>query len=111
MPAASRKVIVSVEEIVDTETLRKRPEKTILPGFMVDALVEVPFGAHPTSFYPDYGYDSRFHREWAAISRDDAAVSELMDRCIIKPENQQQYLDAVGGEEIISRIQQWDESP
>jgi glutaconate CoA-transferase subunit A len=110
MPAASKQVIVSVEEIVDSEQLREHPEKTILPGFMVDAVVEVPFGAHPTSFFPDYGYDSRFHRDWAAGSRDDATVSELIERCVLKPENQQQYLDAVGGEETISRICQWEES-
>ena len=45
MPQAARRVIVSAEEIVDSAVLRKHPERTILPGFVVDAVVEAPFGA------------------------------------------------------------------
>ena len=50
MPMAAKRVIVTAEEIVDTEILRRNPDRTILPGFIVDAVVEVPYGAHPTSF-------------------------------------------------------------
>jgi glutaconate CoA-transferase subunit A len=106
MPHAARKVIVSAEEIVDSEVLRRHPEKTILPGFMVDAVVEVPFGAHPTSFFPNYTYDDKFHLEWAAASRDDKTAAELIARYVLAPENQQQYLDIVGGQETISRIKE-----
>lgn len=109
MPKAARKLIVSAEEIVDSEVLRKHPEKTILPGFMVDAVVEIPFGAHPTSFFPNYGYDSHFHLEWAAASRDALSAAELIDRYVLRPQDQQQYLDAVGGEETIDRIRNWEE--
>lgn len=105
MPKAAKRIIVSVEEIVDTEVLRRHPEKTILPGFMVDAVVEVPFGAHPTSFFPNYGYDNRLHIEWAAAAREDESAAELISRYVLEPENQQQYLDAVGGDETILRIQ------
>jgi glutaconate CoA-transferase subunit A len=110
MPKAAKRVIVSAEEIVDTEVLRRHPERTILPGFMVDAVVEVPFGAHPTSFYPNYGYDSRLHLEWAAAARDDDAAAELMNRYVLGPENQKQYLEAVGGKETINRIRNWEEN-
>jgi len=109
MPKAAKRVIVSAEEIVDTEVLRRHPEQTILPGFMVDAVVEVPFGAHPTSFFPNYGYDSRFHLEWAAAARDDDSAAELISRYVLGPENQQQYLDVVGGVETIDRIRNWEE--
>lgn len=109
MPKAAKCVIVSAEEIVDTEVLRRHPEQTILPGFIVDAVVEVPFGAHPTSFFPNYGYDSRFHLEWAAAARDDDSAAELISRYVLGPENQQQYLDVVGGVETIDRIRNWEE--
>ena len=85
MPKAAKRVIVSTEEIVDSEVLRRNPGQTILPGFMVDAVVEIPFGAHPTSFYPNYGYDSRFHREWAAAARDDGRAAKLIDRYVLGP--------------------------
>jgi glutaconate CoA-transferase, subunit A len=110
MPKAAKRVIVSVEEIVDTEVLRRHPERTILPGFMVNAVVEVPFGAHPTSFYPDYGYDSRLHLEWAKAARDDDSAAKLIERYILEPENQQQYLEAIGGVDTIDRIRNWQES-
>lgn len=109
MPMAARKVVVSAEEIVDSEVLREHPEKTILPGFMVDAVVEVPFGAHPTSFYPNYGYDSRFHLEWAEASGDKGLAMELIERYVLRPGNQQQYLEAVGGDQTIERISSWEE--
>jgi len=110
MPKAAKRVIVSAEEIVDTEVLRRHPERTILPGFMVNAVVEVPFGAHPTSFFPNYGYDSSFHLEWAGAARDDDAAAELIRRYILEPQDQQQYLEAVGGDETIDRILGWEEA-
>jgi len=108
MPKAARRVIVTAEKIVDSEVLRRHPDRTILPGFMVDAVVEVPYGAHPTSFFPYYGYDSQFHREWTAVSRDDAAASEFLQRYVLTPASQKEYLDAVGGESCLERIRQWE---
>ena len=77
---------------------------------MVDAVVEVPYGAHPTSFYPNYGYDNRLHLEWAAAARDDDEVAKLMKHYVLGPENQQQYLEVIGGIETINRIRNWEES-
>jgi glutaconate CoA-transferase subunit A len=97
MPKAARTVIVTVEEIVDTEVLRRDPDRTVLPGFVVDAVVEVPYGAHPTSFFPRYGYDTALHEQWAQAARDDAAAAEFLDRYVRTPASQVEYLDAVGG--------------
>ena len=47
MACASRRVIVSAEEIIDTETIRRAPDRTIIPWYVVDAVVEAPFGSHP----------------------------------------------------------------
>jgi glutaconate CoA-transferase subunit A len=110
MPKAARRVIVSAEEIVDSEVLRGHPEQTILPGFMVDAVVEAPFGAHPTSFFPNYGYDSQFHRDWIAISRDEEQASEFMQKHVVSPANQQEYLETVGGQTALDRITRWEEA-
>jgi glutaconate CoA-transferase subunit A len=96
MPKAAKHVIVTTEEIVDTEILRRNPDRTILPGFIVDAVVEVPYGAHPTSFFPNYAYDSRFHRAWAEAARDDQKTSAFMDQYVRKPSTQKEYLEAVG---------------
>lgn len=60
---AAKKVIVTCEEIVGVESLKKRPQSVAIPGFCVDAVVEVPFGAYPTACYRYYDYDPVF-LEW-----------------------------------------------
>jgi hypothetical protein len=75
-----------------------------LPGFIVDAVVEVPYGAHPTSFFPYYAYDSKFHRAWVEAARDDQKAASFLDRYVRTPATQQEYLEAVGGAELIDRL-------
>lgn len=105
MPQAAKKVLVTVEEIVDSEALRQHPERTVLPGFVVDAVVEAPHGAHPTSFYPRYGLDDAFHERWVSVSRDDGAAAAFLDRYVRAPSGQPAYLEAVGGPAAIERIE------
>jgi glutaconate CoA-transferase subunit A len=45
---ASRKVIITTEKIVDGDIIRRDPNRTIIPGFRVSAVVEQPFGAYPS---------------------------------------------------------------
>lgn len=105
MPHAARRVLVSAEEIVDSEELRQYPERTVLPGFVVEAVVEAPHGAHPTSFFPRYGYDGDFHRQWVSVSRDDEAATAFLDKFVRSPATQAEYLEAAGGQATIERIE------
>lgn len=104
MPKAARKVIVTVEEIVDSEVLRRDPDRTVLPGFVVDAVAEVPYGAHPTSLYPLYSYDTQMHLEWSKAARDDATAKEFLDRYVLTPNDQIEYLNAVGGATMLLQL-------
>jgi glutaconate CoA-transferase subunit A len=54
---ASRKVIVTTEKVVDCETIRRDPNRTIIPAFRVSAVVEQPWGAHPMHLAGCYGGD------------------------------------------------------
>ena len=108
MPKAAKTVVVTVEEIVDTDVLRRHPDRTVLPGFVVDAVVEVPFGAHPTSCFPHYGYDAALHRAWVAAARDDAETGRFLDRYIRTPETQADYLAAVGGAGTLLALEHWE---
>lgn len=96
MPKAARRVLVTVEEIVDSAVLRRHPDRTVLPGFLVDAVVEVPHGAHPTSLPDRYDYDTRLHREWVAAARDNTSSGAFLDRYLHTPPDEQSYLVAVG---------------
>ncbi|MFL5843538.1 MAG: CoA transferase subunit A [Solirubrobacteraceae bacterium] len=65
---AAKRLIITCEELVDTETIAAAPASTHIPGFLVEAVIEAPFGAHPTTHVPRYGFDA-----WA--------VSEYADVC------------------------------
>jgi glutaconate CoA-transferase subunit A len=54
---ASKRVLVTAERLVPTETLAAQPELTLVPGFMVEAVAIVPRGAWPGSMHPDYEVD------------------------------------------------------
>ena len=107
MPKAAKRVIVTVEEIVDTSVLRRNPDRTVLPGFIVDAVVEVPYGAHPTSFWPRYGYDSSFHLDWAKVSRAEDTTNEFLDSFVRQPATHTDYLEAAGGATMLAAIERW----
>jgi glutaconate CoA-transferase subunit A len=93
---ASRRVIVSVDRIVSSATLRRSNHLTKLPRVMVDAVVELPYGAHPTaspSFYPS---DEDHLRAYVKASRDRESFSAYLDK-YVQVASQGAYLDAVGG--------------
>ena len=108
MPKAARRVIVTTEEIVDSDVLRANPDRTILPGFMVDAVVEVPWGAHPTSFNPLYGYDGAFHLAWVAATGSDGSTAAFLDRYVYGPADHEAYLEAAGGAERMAALARWE---
>jgi len=108
MPKAARRVIVTTEQIVDSDVLRANPDRTVLPGFMVDAVVEVPWGAHPTSFNPLYGYDAALHLAWVAAAGSDNDVAAFLESYVYGPDDHEAYLAAVGGAERMAALARWE---
>lgn len=107
LPRAAKKVIVTVEEIVENEVIRRDPEHTGIPYFKVDAVVEVPWGAHPCSLFPKYSFDRRFFEEYAAASRTEAGTKSFLENYVHEAKTQAEYLQAAGGAEALLRIQKW----
>ena len=79
---AARRVIVVVEEIVPTEVIRRDPNRTLIPGFRVDALVHEPFGAHPSYVQGYYDRDNEFYARWEEISRDASSLARYLDEWV-----------------------------
>jgi glutaconate CoA-transferase subunit B len=79
---ASRKVILVVEEVVDDAVIRSDPNRTIIPGLKVDAVVEEPWGTHPSFLQGYYDRDDAFFFEWDKICRDDETLKAYMDEWI-----------------------------
>jgi glutaconate CoA-transferase subunit A len=67
---AAERVIVVCEEIVDESVIRSDPNRTVIPGVKVEAVVEEPFGCHPSFAQGYYDRDNRFYLEWDTIARE-----------------------------------------
>jgi len=67
---ASKRVIAVVEELVDEAVVRADPNRTVIPGSVVDAVVVEPWGAHPSYAQGYYDRDNAAYRAWDEISRD-----------------------------------------
>lgn len=93
---AAGKVIVTVEEIVPTEVVRSDPNRTLVPAHAVDAVVEVPLGAHPSYAQGYYDRDSAFYREWTPISRDREAIRRWVREEIVEQPDHASYLERIG---------------
>lgn len=88
---ASERVIVTVEEIVDDETIRKRPQLTIIPGFKVTSLSLVTFGAHPSYAHDYYERDNDFYVEWDRISADQSRVAAYLQEWVYGVKDREEY--------------------
>jgi glutaconate CoA-transferase subunit A len=93
---AARRVIVTVEEVVDDDVVRADPNRTLLPAHAVDAVVEVPGGAHPSYAQGHYVRDNAFYRDWTAISRDRDALVPWLDEWVHDLPDREAYLARLG---------------
>jgi len=79
---AAGHVVVVVEEIVDEAVVRSDPNRTVIPGLLVDAVVHEPYGAHPSYTQGYYDRDNRFYLEWDRVSRDEASTRAWLDEWV-----------------------------
>jgi acyl CoA:acetate/3-ketoacid CoA transferase alpha subunit len=100
MSRASKRLIISAEEIVDTEEIRRHPDRTIIPYYLVDAVVHAPYGSHPGEMVYCYGRDERQLREWVDSSKSEQGTQAYLDKYIHNLANHQEYLDLVGQERL-----------
>src|SRR5467141_89912 len=97
---AAERVIVVVEELVSDEIIRADPNRTIIPGLIVDAVVVEPWGAHPSYVQGAYDRDNRFYLDWDPISRDEAATQGWLREWVYDLDGRAAYLERLGAERI-----------
>lgn len=107
-PRAAKKVIVSVEEIVANEEIRRTPERTGIPYFKVDALVHLPYGAHPCSLFPRYNFDRALFQRYADESRTPEGTRAFLEEFVYGVKTHEEYLAKVGGRAALARLEKWD---
>ena len=102
MARASDMVIASVDRIVPDEVVLDDPSRVTVPSYYVDAVVEVPYGAHPTASFPNYAMDEEHIDAYAdlgdaARTGDSTGLDAYIARHVTGPKNQSDYIEAVGG--------------
>lgn len=96
---ASEKVIAIVEEVVPTEVIRADPNRTIIPGLHVSAVVCEPWGAHPSAVQGYYGHHDRFYLDYARGTRTLGQSSTWYDRYVYGVNSRSEYLTLIDDKE------------
>src|SRR5664279_5895941 len=97
---AAERLIVVVEELVDESVVRADPNRTVIPGLIVDAVVVEPFGAHPSYVQGAYDRDNRFYRDWDAIAREAATTQAWLDEWVYGVGGRAEYVAKLGAERV-----------
>jgi glutaconate CoA-transferase subunit A len=100
---AADRVIVVVEELVDEGVIRADPNRTVIPGLIVDAVVVEPFGAHPSYAQGHYDRDNAFYVAWDEVSRDPARLAAWLDEWVHGLDGRAEYMARLG-ESVRERI-------
>ncbi len=100
MSRACRRLIISAEEILPSDEIRRHPDRTIIPYYLVDAVVEAPFGSYPGEMCYLYERDEERIKEWVAASKTAEGAQAYLDKTVYGVENHQQYLELIGQERL-----------
>ena len=85
---ASRKVIITCEELVETDRLRENPDQNQIPFYCVDAVVPIPFGAYPTACFRYYDYDPIYLNNYREAAQDDIRFQNYLNDFVLGVEHQ-----------------------
>jgi glutaconate CoA-transferase subunit A len=95
---AAERVILTAEEIVDEDIIRSDPNRTLIPGFIVDAVCQVPFCAHPSYTQGYYDRDNSFYLKWDEISSSREATQSYLDEWVYGVRDRAEYWEKLGNE-------------
>jgi glutaconate CoA-transferase, subunit A len=95
---AAATVLVTAEEIVSEEEIRRRPDRTVIPGFIVDALCHVPYGSYPHECYGRYDAETAHFTEYVSGIQAEGVrgVARYLDRFVYGPATHPEYLALFG---------------
>ncbi len=101
---ASKRIIVSCEEIVEHDIIQSSPHLTVIPGYRVDAVVEIPFGAHPTEVLGYYNLDRVMYAIFFMSDMTGEGLKAWMDEwiygCVDRPAYLDHYMAKQGAESL-----------
>ena len=93
---ASERVILTAEEIVDEFVIRSDPNRTLIPGMLVNAVCHVPYCCHPSYTQGYYDRDNEFYIAWDQISRTNDGVIAWLDEWVYGVNSHSAYWQKLG---------------
>jgi len=95
-----KKIIVCVEEIVSQDVIKKDPNRTIIPGFKVDAVVEEPWGSYPSYIQGYYDRDFNFFSEYERETRNVEDFNRYLEEWVYGIRDRKEYMEKIGLERM-----------
>jgi glutaconate CoA-transferase subunit A len=103
---AAKAVLVVAEEIVAPDVIRSDPNRTVIPGFIVSAVVEEPWGAHPSAVQGYYGHDDAVYEDYSRETRNGETSRAWFERWVYGVKNRREYLERIPSDRLQSlRVQ------
>jgi glutaconate CoA-transferase, subunit A len=95
---AAERVIVVCEELVDRSVIRADPNRTVIPGLIVDAVVVEPRACHPSYAQGYYDRDNRFYLDWDGVARDSESLDRWLSEWVYELGSHTEYVEKLGSE-------------
>jgi glutaconate CoA-transferase subunit A len=95
---AANHVIITAEEIVEESVIRSDPNRTLIPGMIVDAVCHVPYCAHPSYTQGYYDRDNDFYLAWDQISKDEQSIQAYLDQWVFGVKDRNEYWQKLGSQ-------------
>lgn len=103
---AAKKLIITTEEIIPTDEIREKPDRTIIPYYLVDALIKVPYGAYPTNMPYLYFSDETFFKKMIKAEQDEKVFQQFLKENIYDLNNHWDFLEKNGGLKCLNELKE-----
>jgi glutaconate CoA-transferase subunit A len=94
---AAKRVVITCERLVPTESFRNDPKKNTIPYYLVDAVIEVPYGSYPGNMPYEYYSDEEHLTEWLQAEEGPETYRQFLEKYIFGTKSFEEYLELCGG--------------
>jgi len=101
---AARRLVVTAEKIIDHVEIQRQPWRTTIPFYLVDAVIEVPFGAHPCEMPLTYYFDEEHIAHWLEVSKTPEGTAQYFEEFVFGVPNYEAYLKKIGGKRKLAHL-------
>jgi glutaconate CoA-transferase, subunit A len=94
---AAKRVIITTETFIGNHAIRLDPTRTVIPFYLVDAIIEVPYGSYPGNMAYEYFADEEHLQQWLKVEKDPDEFAKFLDKYIFSISTFEEYLELCGG--------------